>query len=73
MAEQLKSGIVLVVEDDSLLRMFAVEMVQDAGFQAIEASNADEAFAILETRTDITILFSTLICRATAGINLRPF
>ena len=60
MPEQLKSGIVLVVEDDSLLRMFAVEMVDDAGFEAIEASNADEAIAILENRTDINILFTDI-------------
>ena len=34
---------VLVVEDEMLLRMRAVDMVEDAGFTAIEAVNADDA------------------------------
>jgi hypothetical protein len=34
--------VVLVVEDDWLLRLIAVEVVEDAGYVAIEAANADE-------------------------------
>jgi two-component sensor histidine kinase/FixJ family two-component response regulator len=49
---------VLVVEDEMVLRMRAVEIVEDAGFTAIEAINADEALAILESRSDISLLFS---------------
>ena len=51
---------VLVVEDEMLLRMRAVDMVEDAGFTAIEAVNADEALAILESRSDISLLFSDI-------------
>jgi hypothetical protein len=36
----------------------AVEIVEDAGFTAIEAINADEALTILESRSDISMLFS---------------
>jgi CheY-like chemotaxis protein len=50
--------IVLVVEDEPVLRIHAVMVVEDAGFDAIEASNADEAVAILETRNDIRIVFT---------------
>lgn len=50
--------IVLVVEDEWLLRMNAVEIVRSAGFEAIEAANADDAIAILETRDDIRIVFT---------------
>ena len=50
--------IVLVVEDDWLLRLVAVEVVEDAGFVAIEAANADEAILILERRADIAVIFS---------------
>ena len=39
---------VLVVEDEMMLRMRAVDIVEDAGFTPIEAVNADEALAILE-------------------------
>src|SRR3982074_2970586 len=51
---------VLVVEDEMLLRMRAVDMVEDAGFTAIEAVNADDAMAILESRTDIELLFTDI-------------
>jgi two-component sensor histidine kinase/CheY-like chemotaxis protein len=51
---------VLVVEDEMLLRMRAVDIVEDAGFTPIEAVNADEALAILESRTDIDLLFTDI-------------
>jgi two-component sensor histidine kinase len=43
-----------------VLRMRAVDIVEDAGFTAIEAVNADEALAILESRSDISLLFSDI-------------
>ena len=52
--------VVLVVEDEPLLRMLAVELVREAGFTAIEASDADEAVVLLESRTDITLLFTDI-------------
>jgi two-component system, response regulator PdtaR len=35
-----------------------MEMVRDSGFTVLEASNADEAIAILESRSDIRIVFT---------------
>ena len=51
---------VLVVEDDFFNRSHAVNLVENAGFTAIEASNADEAIAILERRKDIRIVFTDI-------------
>ena len=51
---------VLVVEDELMLRMRAVDIVQDAGFTALEAVNADEALALLESRSDIRLLFTDI-------------
>jgi two-component sensor histidine kinase/DNA-binding response OmpR family regulator len=51
---------VLVVEDEMMLRMRAVDIVEDAGFTSIEAVNADEALAILESRSDIDLLFTDI-------------
>ena len=51
---------VLVVEDEMMLRMRAVDIVQDAGFIPVEAVNADEALAILESRSDIELLFTDI-------------
>ena len=52
--------VVLVVEDEALLRILAVEVVEEAGFLAIEARDADEAVVLLESRTDITLLFTDI-------------
>lgn len=52
--------VVLVVEDEPILRMMAVDMVEDAGFIALEAADADEAIRILEARDDIRILFTDI-------------
>ena len=53
-------SVVLVVEDELMLRMRAVDIVQDAGFESVEAISADEAMAILESRDDITCLFTDI-------------
>jgi len=52
--------VVLIVEDEFLLRVHAVEMVAAAGFTVVEAANADEAIEILETRSDITVVFTDI-------------
>ena len=49
---------VLVVEDEFLSRLHAVNLVEEAGYKAVEASNAEEAIAILEARKDIRIVFT---------------
>ena len=50
--------VVLVVEDEPLIRLDAVSMIEDAGFEVVEAANADEAISILEARNDIRIVFT---------------
>ena len=42
------------------MRFYAVGLVEDAGLTAVEASNADEAIAILERRPDIRIVFTDI-------------
>ena len=54
------SPTVLVVEDEMVLRMRAVDIVEDAGFNSIEAVNADDALSILESRSDISLLFTDI-------------
>ncbi len=53
-------SVVLVVEDELMLRMRAVDIVEDAGFVPIEAVNADEAIKVLESRDDIAVLFTDI-------------
>lgn len=49
---------VLVVEDDPLLRLDAMDLVEDAGFEVVEAANADQAIRLLESDPSIGILFT---------------
>jgi CheY-like chemotaxis protein len=55
-----KRPVVLVVEDDFLIRIGAVEMIEAAGFDVVEAANGDEAIEILEVRLDITVVFTDI-------------
>jgi CheY-like chemotaxis protein len=52
--------VILIVEDDFLIRMNAAEMIDDAGFNVVEAGNADEAIVILEARPDIHVVFTDI-------------
>jgi CheY-like chemotaxis protein len=53
--------VVLIVEDEALVRMTAVDMIEEAGFEILEAANADEAtILLLEARRDITVLFTDI-------------
>jgi CheY-like chemotaxis protein len=55
-----KRAVILIVEDDFLIRMHAAEMIGDAGFDVVEAASADEAILILEDRLDITVVFTDI-------------
>ncbi|WID98064.1 response regulator [Bosea vestrisii] len=52
--------VVLVVEDDAIVRMDTASMIIEAGFEAIEATSADEAIVILEARSDINVVFTDI-------------
>ncbi|MBU6464482.1 MAG: response regulator [Bradyrhizobium sp.] len=52
--------VVLIVEDELLLRIDAAEMIEAAGFAVVEAANADQAIEVLEARRDITVIFTDI-------------
>ncbi|MDO9489133.1 MAG: response regulator [Sphingomonadaceae bacterium] len=52
----LSDAVVLVVEDELLVRMITVDVLVDAGFQVIEADSADAALPIIDARDDLRIL-----------------
>ena len=56
----MEKAIVLVVEDEALIRISALDIVEDAGFAVLEACNADEAIAILESRNDIRAVLTDI-------------
>jgi CheY-like chemotaxis protein len=55
-----KAPVVLIVEDEMVIRLGAVKMAEDAGFEVLEAANADEAIEILESRNDIRLVFTDI-------------
>jgi CheY-like chemotaxis protein len=64
-------GVVLVVEDHPLVRMGVLEVVLEAGFEALEASSAVEAIRMLEARSDVHLVFTDAVMSGTMdGIEL---
>jgi CheY-like chemotaxis protein len=55
-----RNPVVLVVEDESLVRTTALAMVEESGFQAIGVGSADEAIRALEGRSDIRAVFTDI-------------
>ena len=67
-------AVVLVVEDDEIIRMGALDLIRWAGFEAIEAANADDAIKILEARLDIHLVFTDVEMPGTMdGIKLSHY
>ncbi|RZI70360.1 MAG: response regulator [Pseudomonas sp.] len=65
---------ILIVDDEPLIRMCAVEMVEELGFETVEAANADDAIAILERRCDIGIVFTDInMAGSMDGLQLAAF
>jgi two-component system, response regulator PdtaR len=52
--------VILIVEDEALVRLSAVGMLEDAGFRMIEAVNGDEALELLEADSDVQLLFTDI-------------
>ena len=50
--------VVLVVDDEVLVRMLAVDVLEEAGFVVLEAENAEAALLALRARPDIAVLLT---------------
>jgi two-component system, response regulator PdtaR len=55
-----KCPIALVVEDEALLRLYAAGLLEEHGFEVIEAENAAAALRVLEARQDVRLLFTDI-------------
>lgn len=68
------SKLVLVVEDDPLVLLSAVDTIEDAGYRVLEASNADDAIRLLEQHPEIRIVFTDIEMPGSMdGIKLAAF
>ena len=52
--------IILIVENEYVVRMATAEAIRDAGFDVVEATNSDEALAAVEGRQGIRVLFTEI-------------
>lgn len=51
-------AVVLIVEDEPLVRMMVIELFEDEGFEVLEAADADQALMIFRQRNDVALLFT---------------
>jgi CheY-like chemotaxis protein len=56
--EILDHPVVLLVEDETLVRLTQVDILREAEFWVVEAANADEAFDLLRSRPDIDVVLT---------------
>lgn len=55
-----RETVVLIVQDEPMIRMAAMLLVKGLGYRAIEAKDADEAILMLEAHSEITIVFTDI-------------
>jgi CheY-like chemotaxis protein len=55
-----KTPAILIVEDEPLVRLFTVETIAAGGFKVLEAGSADEAIRILESSSEIRVVFTDI-------------
>lgn len=51
---------VLVVDDEAFIRIFLVDLIEDHGFVVLEASDADEAIALMEQHPEIDVVVTDI-------------
>lgn len=50
--------IILVVEDEPIVRLFASDIIEEAGFEVLQAADATDAISTLEERSDVRVVFT---------------
>jgi CheY-like chemotaxis protein len=63
--------VVLVVVDETLVRMFMADFLDEAGFKVFEAVNADEALTVLKARPDVLVVVTDIEMPAGSMNGLR--
>jgi CheY-like chemotaxis protein len=60
MAQHKTTGKVLVVDDEPFVRMLVADILDEAGFEVVEASNAQTALKRLELAADVQVVFTDI-------------
>jgi CheY-like chemotaxis protein len=71
--------VLLLAEDEAMLRLLAMEMLEEAGFQVFEAADGVEGLELLKSHPEIALLVSDIkmprmdgYALAEAGLALKP-
>ncbi len=62
--------VILIVKDEFLLRLDSAETIEHAGFEVVQAANADDAIAILTAQPDIHVVFTDIQMPDKNGLSL---
>ena len=62
--------VVLVVEDETLVRLLANDILSEAGYRVLEARDGQEALTILEVHDDVGALFTDVNMPHVDGLSL---
>jgi two-component system, response regulator PdtaR len=65
-----KPAVILIVEDELLVRLVANDILEEAGYHTIEARDGQEALAILEIQSDVRLLFTDAMMPKVDGLTL---
>jgi CheY-like chemotaxis protein len=75
----MSTGPILLAEDEAMLRIIAVEMLEDAGFKVFEAGDGVEALELLKANPEISLLVSDIkmprmdgYALVEAGLQIKP-
>jgi CheY-like chemotaxis protein len=64
------AAVVLVVEDETLVRLLANDILSEAGYRVLEAHDGQEALTVLEVHDDVRALFSDVNMPNVDGLSL---
>ena len=71
--------VLLLAEDEAMLRLLATEMLEEAGFQVFEAADGVEGLELLKSHPEISLLVSDIkmprmdgYALAEAALGLKP-
>jgi CheY-like chemotaxis protein len=67
LASSIEGGddVILVVEDDAMVRRYVITQIESLGYKTFEAANAAEALAVIDTSATIDLLFTDVIMPGT--------
>jgi CheY-like chemotaxis protein len=62
--------VVLVVEDEAVVRQFTVAALEDLGYRVLEADGAEAALRLLDAHPEVALLFTDIVMPETNGRKL---